>query len=574
MILIFGGRNGSQKAMNDLWGLRRHNNGNWDWLSAPYKKIKGSKIPINRYQHTGLCFKNLFLLVGGRRGGAKDAEPAELSLDMFNLDTSDWHNLSGLRRFRHASWIYNSCLYIYGGEPTVPDDELLVKIDLLKELEQIPGLDLNKILGPDQNLPQKTQQGNRYETPNIGGYALSNSCIVAQPYQGQATITKVKLADLEREGIKIDKQITIEDKNEFKDLLNEILARLTQQGQWQPPNQDQFFIDAKTCHIICDQVIEILSQNPEALLKLRPPVKIFGSIHGQFGDLIRIFEEFGRPAEDMEGLDYLFLGNYVDRGLYSLEVVFLLFTLKILYPNQIHMLRGSHEDPQVNIKDGLGEECRVRLKERIESKNSLFAKINTVFEYLPVAAVVAGKIFCVHSGIGDDQSLTNIDHISKIKLPFKISYQDDIVTDLLWSDPVLNETETSNTTNEIRQEISKRIVRFGLDRIENFLESNGLEVIIRSHECVGDGIEKFGTANLYTIFSCTDYGGEHRNKAAILIVHKNWTQIDAKWIDCHPGTTYWRKDNKSLEDSKVNVSRPLTPIRKPNSKRKRERKRI
>ena len=567
MILIFGGRNSSGKAMNDLWGLRRHNNGVWDWLAAPYKKDTNSNIPINRYQHTGLCFQNLFLLVGGRSGGSKDVEGNELTIDLFDLDNSDWHNLSGIRRFRHVTWVYNSCLYIYGGEPSMPDDMLLVKIDLLKELERLPGLDLKKIMGTSSNT--NNPGNNRYETPNIGGYALSNSCIVAEPYQGQATIRKVKIADLEREGIKIDKQVNIEDKNEFKDFLNDLVARLTQTQEWSPPKENQFFLDSQTCHVICDHVIEILSQEPQALLRLRPPVKIFGSIHGQFGDLLRIFEEFGNPVEDMEGLDYLFLGNYVDRGLYSLEVIFLLFTLKILYPRQIHLLRGSHEDPQVNIKDGLGEECRLRLNERIDSKHSVFARINKVFEYLPLAAVVASKIFCVHSGIGDDKSLSKVTQIDNIKLPYQFNYSDNMVTDLMWSDPVLNEMETENTSNEIRQEISKRIVRFGLDRIENFLQKNGLEVIVRSHECVKDGIEKFGTANLYTIFSCTDYGGEHRNKAAILIVNKNWTQIDAKWIECQPGNTFWRERKKITEAPKAGTSRPLTPIRKPNQKRKR-----
>lgn len=122
----------------------------------------------------------------------------------------------------------------------------------------------------------------------------------------------------------------------------------------------------------------------------------------------------------------------------------------------------------------------------------------------------------------------------------------------------------------MRQDISSTpIVRYGIDRIDSFMELNRLEVIIRSHEPVQDGIEKFGDSNLYTVFSCTDYGGQHKNKAAILICQKNWTQIDAKWIDCVPGGTYWfhtKKQNPqeafpSLGDQVGH--RPLTPIRQP-----------
>jgi protein phosphatase len=100
------------------------------------------------------------------------------------------------------------------------------------------------------------------------------------------------------------------------------------------------------------------------VLRLRPPTKIFGSIHGQYGDLMRMFAQYGAPNEsaedyvcDMEGLDYLFLGNYVDRGKFSLEVICLLFTLKIKFPFQIHLLRGAHEDIRINRAYGFAEEC-------------------------------------------------------------------------------------------------------------------------------------------------------------------------------------------------------------------------
>ena len=104
------------------------------------------------------------------------------------------------------------------------------------------------------------------------------------------------------------------------------------------------------------------------------PIKIFGNIHGRFGDLLRFFDNFGCPIDDgdIEKFDYLFLGNYVDRGFNSLETIMLLFALKCKFPDSFHMIRGSHEERKVNKLFGFGEECAVRFNEDISSSNSVF----------------------------------------------------------------------------------------------------------------------------------------------------------------------------------------------------------
>jgi protein phosphatase len=135
------------------------------------------------------------------------------------------------------------------------------------------------------------------------------------------------------------------------------------------------------------------------------PVKIFGNIYGQYGDLMRFFDSWGLPDnqgkdQDKEAIDYAFLGNYVGQVKNSLEVILLLFALKLRFPNQIHLLRGSHEDEKVNTTSGFGEECQFRLQEDIRDPNSVFQKINSLFEYYPLAAVLEEKVLCVHSGIG------------------------------------------------------------------------------------------------------------------------------------------------------------------------------
>jgi len=139
---------------------------------------------------------------------------------------------------------------------------------------------------------------------------------------------------------------------------------------------------------------------------LRVPLKIFGSLHGRFNELLRFFENFGAPTDDselsgdIEKFDYLFLGNYVNRGFNSLEVICLLFALKLKFPDHIHLLRGNHEDMRMTKIYGFAEECALRLGEDIRSPLSVYAKINKVFAYLPLAALVEEKILCVHSGLG------------------------------------------------------------------------------------------------------------------------------------------------------------------------------
>jgi protein phosphatase len=120
---------------------------------------------------------------------------------------------------------------------------------------------------------------------------------------------------------------------------------------------------------------------------------------------MRFFDLWGTPSDvlkdgDIDSFDYLFLGDYVDRGSQSLETILLLLALKLKYPEQIHLLRGNHEDRCINNGFGFFEECQIRLNEDSLDENSVFNKINEVFDYMPLAAIVEDKIICLHGGIG------------------------------------------------------------------------------------------------------------------------------------------------------------------------------
>lgn len=134
---------------------------------------------------------------------------------------------------------------------------------------------------------------------------------------------------------------------------------------------------------------------------------------------------FGSPflngkKNDVENFDYIFLGDFVDRGSHSLETICLLLALKAICPKTIHMIRGNHQDHQINCTFGFIDECIDKCKEDPSDPNSVFNHMNKLFEWLPLAAVVEDRILCLHGGIGS--SVKSLDDILKIKRPVEISH--------------------------------------------------------------------------------------------------------------------------------------------------------
>jgi diadenosine tetraphosphatase ApaH/serine/threonine PP2A family protein phosphatase len=253
----------------------------------------------------------------------------------------------------------------------------------------------------------------------------------------------------------------------------------------------------------------IVSSQP-IMLKVKPPCKVFGNLHGQYIDLMRFFDVWKYPGEDAAGgdisaNDYIFLGNYVDRGCNSLEVICLLMALKVKYPEQVHLLRGAHEDKLINYECGLAEECRKRLGEDVDDPESVFQKLNEFFEYLPLAASIKNKIFCVHGGIGSRiNRISDIENLKRpINIPAEVSTQEEqIVVDLLWSEPTESEAEVGVVQNTEKDPSGKRnMVKFGPDRIEKFLKTNYHYIILRSHDIVEGGYNKFADGQCITINS-------------------------------------------------------------------------
>lgn len=248
---------------------------------------------------------------------------------------------------------------------------------------------------------------------------------------------------------------------------------------------------------LCLKVRDIFMSQP-ILLELEAPLKICGDIHGQYYDLLRLFEYGGFPPES----NYLFLGDYVDRGKYSIECICLLFAYKLKYPENFFLLRGNHESATINRLYGFYDECKRRYSIR------LWKIFCDVFNCLPISAVVDEKILCMHGGLSPE--LTSLDLINKIPRPADVP-DNGMVCDLLWSDPdkdVKGWEENERGVSYV----------FGPDVVESVLKKLDLDLVCRAHQVVEDGYEFFAKRQLVTVFSAPNYCGEFDNSGAIMSV--------------------------------------------------------
>lgn len=239
------------------------------------------------------------------------------------------------------------------------------------------------------------------------------------------------------------------------------------------------------------------------LLELEAPIKICGDIHGQYPDLLRLFDYGGVPPES----NYLFLGDYVDRGKQSLEVICLLFAYKIKYPENFFLLRGNHETQSINKIYGFFDECKRRYNP------GLWKLFTQCFDCLPVAALIDEKIICMHGGLSP--SFHNFDQIRSLPRPTDVP-DDGLLCDLLWADPDKDTKEWGSNDRGVSY-------TFGTKIVEQILDKHDLDLVCRAHQVVEDGYEFFAKRRLVTIFSAPNYCGEFDNAGAMMSVDEYLT---------------------------------------------------
>jgi len=255
---------------------------------------------------------------------------------------------------------------------------------------------------------------------------------------------------------------------------------------------------------LCQRAREIFMEQ-NMLLELDPPLNLCGDVHGQYHDLLRIFEHGGWPPTS----SYLFLGDYVDRGKRSLETICLLFAYKVRFPENFFLLRGNHESPSICRIYGFYDECKQRYSVK------LWKTFCDVFNCLPPCALIQQNVICMHGGLSEEmvKHAANVaDEILKMQRPADIP-DCGLLCDLLWADPAdisgfgPNDTETP--------------LSFGADKVREFLAKANLDLVVRAHQVVEDGYEFFADRKLVTIFSAPNYCGEFDNAAAMLSIDEN-----------------------------------------------------
>jgi|EP00927_Polykrikos_kofoidii_P030328 serine/threonine-protein phosphatase PP1 catalytic subunit len=248
---------------------------------------------------------------------------------------------------------------------------------------------------------------------------------------------------------------------------------------------------------LCSSAREVfLSQS--AFVELEAPMKICGDVHGQYHDLLRLFEYGGFPPES----NYLFLGDYVDRGKQSLETITLMFAYKCKFPENFFQLRGNHECASITRIYGFYDEC----KRRYNIKT--WKQFCDVFNCMSVCGLIDEKIICMHGGLSPE--LVNLEQIRRLVRPTDVP-DTGLICDLLWADPdkdIAGWEESDRGVSYI----------FGPDIVATFLNKFDMDLVCRAHQVVEDGYEFFAKRQLITIFSAPNYCGEFDNAGAMMTI--------------------------------------------------------
>ncbi|KAM6492533.1 Metallo-dependent phosphatase-like protein [Amanita muscaria] len=273
---------------------------------------------------------------------------------------------------------------------------------------------------------------------------------------------------------------------------------------------------------------EVLKKEPN-VLEVEAPITVCGDIHGQYYDLMKLFEIGGSPADTR----YLFLGDYVDRGYFSIECVLYLWSLKIWYPNTLFLLRGNHECRHLTDYFTFKLECKHKYTERV------YEACMESFCALPLAAVMNKQFLCIHGGLSPE--LNTLDDIRNLDR-FCEPPTHGLMCDILWADPVEDFGTEKTNENFIHNHVRGCSYFFTYQAACQFLERNNLLSIIRAHEAQDAGYRMYrktratGFPSVMTIFSAPNYLDVYNNKAAVLKYESNIMNI--RQFNCTPHP-YW-----------------------------------
>ncbi|PAV63685.1 hypothetical protein WR25_07799 [Diploscapter pachys] len=308
------------------------------------------------------------------------------------------------------------------------------------------------------------------------------------------------------------------------DVLKE--ATLGDVDQWIEQLYDFKILSENDIRALCVKATEIFKSESN-VQEVQCPVTVCGDVHGQFYDLIELFRMGGRAPDT----NYLFMGDYVDRGFYSVETVTLLVCLKVRYPNRVTILRGNHESRQITQVYGFYDECL-----RKYGSANVWRMYTELFDYMPLTALVNGEVFCLHGGLSP--VIETLDHIRTLDRFQEVPHEGPMC-DLLWSDP----------DERLGWGISPRGAgyTFGHDCSETFNDANGLSLISRAHQLVMEGYSWSHERKVVTVFSAPNYCYRCGNQASIVE------------LDDQLKYSFIQFDSAPVKNGQCNVSSRRTP---------------
>jgi len=278
--------------------------------------------------------------------------------------------------------------------------------------------------------------------------------------------------------------------------------------------------------IVCDKSKEILMKEP-TLLNISPPITLVGDVHGQFQDLMEIFYQQGYPKD---GMSFIFIGDYIDRGLNSVEVLLVLLIYKIQYPKQVFLTRGNHESRLITQQYGFYDEIL-----RKYGSTVVWKYFTEVFDTIPLGGLINNKIYCLHGGLSPSNN--NIDEIKNV-VRFNDIPRSGLCCDMLWSDPEDRNGWSLNARGAG--------YTWGYDCTEEFLHINKLKFIARAHQLVMKGYNWCHNKNVLSIFSAPNYCYRCGNEASIVEIEDE-NNFNLKTYSAAPKETYYKKKKYTKE---------------------------
>ncbi|XWW95591.1 hypothetical protein V2A60_003556 [Cordyceps javanica] len=273
---------------------------------------------------------------------------------------------------------------------------------------------------------------------------------------------------------------------------------------------------------------DVLRAEPN-LLEMDAPITVCGDVHGQYYDLMKLFEVGGDPAETR----YLFLGDYVDRGYFSIECVLYLWSLKIHYPKTLWLLRGNHECRHLTDYFTFKLECKHKYSEAV------YEACIEAFCCLPLAAVMNKQFLCIHGGLSPElHTLDDLRNVDRFREP----PTQGLMCDILWADPLEDFGQEKTSDYFLHNHVRGCSYFFSYPAACAFLEKNNLLSVIRAHEAQDAGYRMYrktkttGFPSVMTIFSAPNYLDVYNNKAAVLKYENNVMNI--RQFNCTPHP-YW-----------------------------------